>query len=72
MRITVRVQTGASRTHITTLQDGTYRISVHEHPEKGSANEAVRKALADHFHTSASRVSIIAGHAARTKIIDIT
>ncbi|MEK7600561.1 MAG: DUF167 domain-containing protein [Patescibacteria group bacterium] len=72
MRITVRVQTGASRASITTLEDGTYRVAVHEHPEKGNANEAVRKALANHFHTAPSRISIIAGHAARTKIIDIT
>lgn len=71
MRITVRVQTGASRTQITILEDGTYRVAVHEHPEKGKANEAIRKALADHFHVAPSRISIVAGHAARTKIIEV-
>ncbi|WKZ27222.1 MAG: DUF167 domain-containing protein [Candidatus Paceibacterota bacterium] len=40
---------------------GTYRVAVHEHPEKGKANEAIRKALADHFHVAPSRISIVAG-----------
>ena len=72
MRITIRVQTGAVHAGITTLEDGTYRVAVHEQPEKGSANEAVRKIIADHFHVAPSRVSIVVGHTARTKIIDIT
>jgi uncharacterized protein len=40
-------------------------------PEKGKANEAVVKLLANYFGVSKSSISIIGGKSTRVKIIDI-
>jgi uncharacterized protein YggU (UPF0235/DUF167 family) len=45
---------------------------VKEAPEKGKANHAVLKALADYFGTSLANIKIISGSTSKLKVIDIT
>lgn len=71
MKYTVRVKPNARASTVELLEDGSYRVAVKETPEKGKANVAVIKALAAYFDVPKSRVQILAGHAARTKIISI-
>jgi len=47
-------------------------VKVTAPPEKGKANEAVIKILADYFSVPKSSVNIVGGKSTRTKIIDIT
>ena len=71
MKLTVRVKPNARMVEVTELADGSYRVSVIATPERGRANRAVVEALAEHFHVAPSHVVILAGHTARTKIVEV-
>lgn len=85
MKIFVTVKPGAKQEKINPVldrgafkggvksADGTHvtvwvRAAAHE----GKANEAVAKALAEHFGVALSRVRIASGHTSRKKIVEIT
>lgn len=72
MKLTVRVRANAKHTTVEELPDGSYRVSVLAAPERGRANRAVVDALANHFGIAPSRVAILAGHTARTKIVEVS
>lgn len=72
MKITVQVKPNAREEKVEQVSESTLKVSVTVPPEKGKANEAMRKALAAHFGVAPSRVRIMAGHAARVKIVEIT
>lgn len=78
MRIFVKVKTGARETKVippppTLLEDErpTYIMWVKERPVAGRANDAVIRALAEHFHTSPSQVRLISGATSRSKVFNI-
>lgn len=71
MKLTVRVKPNSRSTIVDGLDDGSYRVAVAVPPEKGRANAAVISALAEHFRVPKSSVAILAGHTARTKIVEI-
>jgi len=48
-----------------------YKVSVKEAPEKGRANEAIARLLANYFHTSLSGVRLISGQTSKQKIFEI-
>ena len=68
---TIRVKPGASRARVGGTHDGALIVAVHAQPVEGKANEAVVRALADAFKVSRASVSVIRGHTARTKTIEI-
>jgi len=68
---TIRVRPGASRARVGGTHDGALIVAVHAQPVDGKANEAVVRALADAFDVPRSSVSVIRGHTARTKTIEI-
>lgn len=68
---TIRVKPGASRARVGGTHDGALIVAVHAQPVDGKANEAVVRALADAFKVSRASVSVIRGHAARAKTIEI-
>ncbi len=71
MKIFVTVKPGAKHEEIKSI-DGTHvTVSVHALPHEGKANEAVAKALAEHFRVAPSRVRIVQGYASRKKIVEI-
>ncbi len=53
------------------ISDTNFKVQVKEAPEKGRANQAVLKALADYFGTSQSNIKIISGSTSKLKIIEI-
>jgi uncharacterized protein (TIGR00251 family) len=59
--VPVRVKAGSKRAGIVGRHAGALKIHVHEAPEKGNANRAVIKILAEIFNTSASKVQLLAG-----------
>ena len=72
MRITVRVKPGASRTKV----GGCYGedvliVAVTAPAVDGRANDAVVKAVADAFALRRSDVTIVSGHTARTKVLEL-
>lgn len=71
MKIYVHVKLKAQRESVVETEPDNFDISVHAAPEKGQANDAVIRLLAEHFKVAKSRVQIVAGHHSRGKIIEI-
>lgn len=71
MKYTVKVKCGSSQTFVKKIDDGTLEVAIRERPIQGAANKAVVLALAEYFGVSRSCVSLLAGHASRSKIIEI-
>jgi uncharacterized protein (TIGR00251 family) len=70
-RLTVEVRPRAGADGIVGWRGETLRLRVTAPPADGAANEAVRALLAERLGCARSRVEIIRGHAARTKIVRI-
>lgn len=71
MRITVRIKPGSRRGPLVETVGSELVVSVREPAREGAANAALLRVLAEHFDTSPSRVSIVRGHSARVKQVDI-
>ena len=71
MRITVRATPGARRASVERVSPTEYRVAVTTPPERGKANDAVRRALADALGIAPSRLSLVMGQASRTKVFEI-
>lgn len=72
MRITVKAKPGARGEKVEKLEDGSFVVAVKEKPEKGKANFAIEKALAEYFGVPSYQVKLVSGHASRQKIFDIS
>jgi len=70
-RLTVQVQPRASRNEILAAAGGSIRVRVTAPPADGAANEAVRTLLAGALECPRSAVTILRGHAARTKLVGV-
>jgi hypothetical protein len=70
-RLTVQVQPRASRNEIVAAAGGSLRVRVAAPPAGGAANEAVRALLAEALDCPRSAVTILRGHSARTKLVEV-
>jgi len=70
-RLTVEVRPRAGRDAIVGWQGAVLRVRVAAPPADGAANEAVRLLLAERLGCARSRVEIVRGHTARTKVVRI-
>ena len=70
-RLTVEVRPRASRDEIVGWLGSRLRVRVTAPPADGAANEAVRALLAKRLGCARSRVEIVRGHTARTKIVRV-
>ncbi len=61
----------AGKTSVEPVSENEFIVRVPDAPEKGKANQTVIRALAEHFHTAPSRVTIIMGKTTRDKVVDI-
>lgn len=71
MKYTVWVTPNASKNHVEQLDKQTLKVWVTAQPEKGNANRAMLALLAEHFDVRKSAVVLLAGEAARTKIVEV-
>ncbi len=71
VRLTVQVQPRAARNEIVARGGAALRVRVTAPPADGAANEAVRGLLADALDCPRSAVTIVRGHRARTKLVQI-
>lgn len=72
MKIFVKVKPKAKEEKVEKIDDINFKVSVNEPPEKGKANRAVIKALANYFSISQSNIEISSGSNSKLKIIEIT
>ena len=70
-RLTVEVRPRAGRDAIDGWQGDILRVRVAAPPAGGAANEAVRSLLAERLGCARSRVEVIRGHTARTKVVRV-
>jgi uncharacterized protein (TIGR00251 family) len=71
-RHTVRVKPGASREKIEVLEGGEIALWTRAKAMDGKANEAVVRALAEHWGVSKSRVAIRSGLKSKIKVIELS
>ncbi len=69
VRVPVKVVPGASRSRVLGILDGALKVAVAAPPEKGKANKALIKILAETFDLPKNRVSIEQGQSSHHKIV---
>ncbi|HEY4521902.1 MAG TPA: DUF167 domain-containing protein [Candidatus Paceibacterota bacterium] len=72
MRFFIKVKTGAKVESVKQIDETHFVVAVSARPEKGRANEAVCKALAEYLKIPLWRVGIRSGLTSKEKIIEIT
>jgi uncharacterized protein (TIGR00251 family) len=70
-RLRVRVSPGAGRTAIVGRHGDAWKVRVTAAPEAGRANEAVLRLLADTLSLPRRSLTLVSGHAARDKIVEL-
>jgi len=71
MMIEVKVKLRTKKAEVVEVGEGVFEVSVIALPDKGKANQAVIKALAEHFGVASSLIEIIRGHTSRKKIVSV-
>ncbi len=71
MLIKVKVFAGAKKEGISRKSENSFEVRVKEKAERGEANRAVRRALAEHLKISASQIRLIKGARSPSKIFEV-
>ena len=78
MKIAVRAKPGVKKEYIEEVtglfgnkDERRFVVAVRERATEGRANRAIEKAIAEYFKVPSSRVTIIAGHTAKEKIVEV-
>ncbi len=71
MRMQVKVTPGATRNEVVGPYGDGLKVRVTAAPEKGKANAAVIRLLAEHFSVAPARIAIVAGASSSRKTVDI-
>jgi len=71
MKISLTVKANAKQEKVEEVAAGEYRVHVKAPPREGRANEAVIRALAEHFSVPKSHVVILAGQTGKRKLVRI-
>ncbi len=70
-RLTVRVQPRASNNEIAGWDDKAIKVRLTAPPVEGKANKALVDYLAERLGVSKSAVTIVSGHGARQKVVEV-
>ncbi len=70
-RLRVRVAPGASRACVVGRYGDAWKLRVAAAPEGGRANDAVVRLLADTLAVPRASVTLVSGHGARDKIVEL-
>jgi uncharacterized protein len=70
--VRLRVSPGASRTALVGRHGDAWKVRVTEAPERGRANEAVLRLLADTLALPRTALTLVSGHGGREKIVELT
>jgi len=71
-RLRLRVSPGSGRAEIVGRHGDAWKVRVTAAPEQGRANDAVVRLMADALALPLSAVTIVSGHGARDKIIELS
>jgi hypothetical protein len=70
-KIFVKVKPKALEEKVMKLSETNFKVHVREPAEKGRANRALIRVLADHFKTTQSGIRLVSGSTSKIKIIEI-
>ena len=70
-RLRLRVSPGAGRTALVGRHGDAWKVRVTEAPERGRANEAVLRLLAETLALPRNALTLVSGHGARDKIVEL-
>ena len=70
-RLQLRVSPGARRAHVVGRHGDAWKVRVAAPPEGGRANEAVVRLVAETLSLPRDAVTLVSGHGARDKIIEL-
>src|SRR4029079_7921387 len=70
-RLRVRVSPGAGRTELVGRHGDAWKVRVAEAPERGRANEAVLRLLAEALALPRTALTLVSGHGTREKIVEL-
>ena len=70
-RLRVRVAPGSGRSEIVGRQGDAWKVRVGAAPERGRANAALLELLSKQLGVRQSELSIVSGHTARTKVVEL-
>ncbi len=70
-RLRIRVSPGAHRTEIVGRQGDAWKVRVTEAAERGRANEALVRVLADRLGIARGDVALVSGLGARDKVVEL-
>ena len=70
-RLRLRVSPGSGRAEIVGRHGEAWKVRVTAPPEQGRANDAVVRLMADTLALPLSAVTIVSGHGARDKIVEL-
>jgi uncharacterized protein (TIGR00251 family) len=71
-RVRLRVSPGAKSAHVVGRHGEAWKVRVAAPAEGGRANEAVVRLLAQTLSLSRDAVTLVSGHGARDKIVELT
>ena len=71
-RLRVRVSPGAARAEIVGRHGDAWKVRVTAAPERGRANEAVLRLLAETLAVPRDAVTLVSGHGGREKVVELT
>lgn len=71
MDIIVRVKPSSSIDRVEEISEFEYAVRTTQPPDRGRANRAMIKLLAEHFGVAPSRITIVYGHTSKSKKVSI-
>ena|SRR5436309_12765441 len=71
-RVRLRVSPGSRRSAIVGRHGDGWKIAVTPAPERGKANDAVVRLLADTLSLPREAVELVSGHGGRDKVVELT
>jgi uncharacterized protein (TIGR00251 family) len=70
-RLRIRVSPGARKTELVGRQGEAWKVRVTAAPERGRANDAVLKLLAERLRLAPAALTLVAGRTGREKIVEL-
>jgi uncharacterized protein (TIGR00251 family) len=71
MKISVKVKTSAREERVEKTGENEYRVMVKAKPIEGKANDAIIRALAEHFGVPRSKISLMLGQKSKQKVFEV-
>ena len=72
MKIFVKAKANSRQEKIEKISDNSFVVWVKEPPQKGLANKAVARVLADYFAKSPSEVELLSGFSSKQKLFEVS